>query len=171
MTIDYDGIIYTDVKNVNGRKLIFNSDIKAGLMKPLDQRLWIEGNLSVAYGGVKVEDDPGVFSLTFDPKEYEKALEIPLDHIHIEENNWYPGLFKAQPSKLVCFPYAQHILSDSPGHASRYMDEKDLIQAVEGADFESLKVFSTDAFKKAFMIGGIVSFTINALLLTLLILK
>jgi hypothetical protein len=170
ITVDYDGILYADIKNTDGRELVFRSDISQGKMKALDKRLWIEGNLSIAYGKNKVEDDPGLFSLTFNPDEFKQALRISHDNLEIEVNNWYPGLFKDVPSEIVCFPYAQHFLSDSPGYASHLETENDLEMAVENTNFDLIKVFSTEKFKKSFMIGSTVSLIANLVLFSLLIL-
>ena len=171
ITIDYNGDLYADVVNSDGRKLIFRSDIKAGVMQPLDKRLWIEGNLSIAYGRNRSEDDPGLFSLTFEPGEFEKALRIPKESLELEQNNWFPGLFGEEPEEVVCFPYAQHFLSDSPGHSSRLSDEEELNQIVNRVDFSKINVFSTASFKTSFLVGGALSFMINMMLVIALITK
>ena len=67
-------------------------------MKPLDQRLWIDGNTSIAYGRLAGEPDGDLFSLTF-------------------------------------FPFAQHMLSDSPGQRTHYGSTEKLRAAVEKVDF------------------------------------
>jgi hypothetical protein len=171
LTIDYEGIIYADVLNQDGRQLVFNTDSTQGKMSPLDQRLWIEGNLSVAYGRKKSDDNPSVFSLIFEPGEFKQGLRIPKDALQLEVNNWFPGLFEEKPSEVLCFPYAQHFLSDSPGHASLLSNEGELNDAVEKIDFNLIDVFSTKSFKKTFLIGGVISFISNATLLTLLLTK
>lgn len=171
LTVDYSGTLYVDVQNDNGRQLIFNSDITSGQMENLDQRLWVEGNLSIAYGRNKSIDDPGLFSLTFDPKEFEKGIRISKDSFNLQVNNWYPGLFKPEPQELVCFPYAQHFLSDSPGHNSELKSEEDLIEAVDQVDFDDIKIFSTKKFKKTFLSGGALSIAINVLLLTFILIS
>lgn len=170
ITIDYSGELFVDIVNKEGRKLVFNSDIKQGKMKPLDQRLWVEGNLSIAYGRNKSEDNPGQFSLTFDPKEFEKALQIPVDSLTIHANDWFPGLFKEEPSQVICFPYAQHFLSDSPGHSSNIKSESDLNKVVENVEFENINVFSTKSFKTTFLLCSLTSIAINIALLFLVLL-
>lgn len=115
ITTNYDGTIIVEVnRKDNLRKLVFESDITKGEFKPLEQRLWVEGNLSIGYGKNFSKEDAGIFSLKFDPLEVEKALKIPLDSLNMKINSWFPGLFKDTPSQLVCFPYAQHFISDSP---------------------------------------------------------
>ena len=51
------------------------------------------------------------------------------------------------------------------------MNEEALIASLEEADFNTIQVFSTKAFKKSFLVGGMMSFIINAVLVTMLILK
>lgn len=172
ITINYDGTLIVDInRNDNSRNLIFESDIKTGVMKSLDQRLWLEGNLSIGYGKSISGNDADIFSLKFDPLEVEKALDIPISSLNMQVNSWFPGLFKDTPSKLVCFPYAQHFISDSPGYSSNLKNKDDLILAVEKVDFEKINVFSTKSFKIMFLVGPIISFLITLSLLIMLFLK
>lgn len=170
-TIDYNGIVILDAENEVGRKIAFTSDSKTGLMQGLNQRLWVEGNLSIAYGGDKSDEDPGLFSLTFNPKEFKQALRIPRTALEIVENTWFKGLLKDKPSEIACFPYAQHFISDSPGHASEIENEAALKASFESIDFNMIDVFSTSGFRKRFIIGGVVSFFVNMTLLLLVIFK
>jgi hypothetical protein len=172
MTTNYDGTLLVEViRNDNSRKLIFESDITKGKMTSLDQRLWLEGNLSIGYGRSISKNDPYIFSLKFDPKEVEQALKIPAESFNLEINSWFPGLFKEKPAQLVCFPYAQHFISDSPGHSSQLKNKGDLITAIDSVEFNKIKVFSTQSFKIMFLVGSIVSFFITLTLLILLVLK
>ena len=140
-------------------------------MQNLDQRLWLEGNLSIGYGRNLSDNGADIFALKFEPGEVEKALKIPTASLHIETNTWYPGLFANEPSQVVCFPYAQHFISDSPGHSSVIRNKSELTAAVETIDFSKIKVFSTKSFKIMFLASAISSFTITLTLVTLLILK
>lgn len=171
MTIDYNGTIHVDVKNLKGRRLNFSSNIKEGKMKSLDSRLWIEGNLSIAYGRLKADDDPGRFSLTFNPEEFKEGLQIPLANLDMTTNTWYPDLLGQVPDEALCFPYAQHLISDSPGHSSLYESESQLRKALETIDLDNAKPFSTKSFKKMMMVGGIMSMVSQTLLVLLLLLK
>lgn len=171
ITIDYHGELHVDSINDLGRKLVFSSDIKDATMSPLDQRLWVEGNLSIAYSRIKSEENIDPFSLIFDPMEFEKALRVPKEGLVIDTNNWFPGLFKSEPSELVCFPYAQHFLSDSPGHYSEIENEDGLLRKVETIDFSEISVFSTRSFKSAILAGGVLAFLSNVILVMLLINK
>lgn len=170
ITTNYDGILMVDVhNNDNQRKLVFESDIKKGIMKPLDQRLWLEGNLSIGYGKNVSLNDPYIFGLKFDPLEFKQALEMPIDSLNMEINTWFPGLIKDKPSQLACFPYAQHFISDSPGFSSQLKTKEELVKAVNKVDFSNIKVFSTKSFKTMFIVGSIISTMITLILLILLI--
>ncbi len=163
ITTDFAGNVIVDMQNnENKRKLIFSSNISNGKFKKLDYNLWVEGNLSVGYGNL-LSNDGDVFSLKFNPKEMDKALEI--DNVFIEENTWYKDYLKEEPSKLVCFPYAQHFVSDSPGFSSNLKNEKELINSINNIDFESIKVYSSDQFKKTiFILPSILFLTIIILI-------
>lgn len=169
-TIDYNGQIHVDVdRDDKTHSLVFQSDIKNGVMKKLDKRLWIEGNLSIGYGRTKSDNKPSVFSLKFDPKEFEQALLIDNKDINIEVNSWFPGLFEEQPTSTLCFPYAQHFLSDSPGAYSLLKNEEELIEEVESVDFSKINSFSTKPFTKGILFGTALSLVVNIGLLALLI--
>lgn len=172
VTTDYKGTVFVDVKkNDNSREVIFSAESAAGISKALDQRLWLEGNLSIGYGRSFGADDASIFSLKFNPKEVETALEIPADKFTIENNTWFPGLFKSVPSKVLSFPYAQHFISDSPGAASKIKNEEELVASINNVDFKNIKVFSTKSFKTMFIVGSAVSFLTTLTILVLLIIK
>ena len=50
-------------------------------MRPLNEKLWIEGNTSVAYSDELSGFNGDTFSLTFLPREMKEAWEIPLKDI------------------------------------------------------------------------------------------
>lgn len=169
-TIDYDGIIHVDVTRTDkSHGIVFSSDIKNGKMKTLDNRLWVEGNLSIGYGKTMSNNDPSVFSLKFDPKEFEKALKIETKDLNIETNSWFEGLFMDDPAVALCFPYAQHFLSDSPGAYSQIKNEEELKDKIRATDFSRISTFSTKPFKKMMAIVAVASIAINITLLLLLI--
>lgn len=170
ITTTCSGELIVDIcREDKSRRLSYDYDVKKGIRKNLDQRLWLEGNLSIGYGKIMSENNADIFSLKFMPCEVESALMI--SDINIDVNSWYPGLFEEKPSVVVCFPYAQHFISDSPGHASNLKNEKELIESVEALNFSNIKVFSTKSFGLMFLIGGFVSFVITITLLILLMLK
>ena len=171
-TTDYSGNLLIDIQKKDGsHKLSLSTDIKKGVIKNLDQRLWLEGNLSIGYGRNLSDNGADIFALKFESGEVEEALKIPVSNLHIESNTWYPGLFEEAPSQIVCFPYAQHFISDSPGHSSVIKNKSELISAVEAIDFNKIKVFSTKSFKIMFLLGSAISFTLTVVLVLLLIIK
>ncbi len=172
ITINHRGTLFVDIeRDDNSRKLVCRADIEKGEMTNIDQRLWLEGNLSIGYSRNLSEKNADIFSLKFEPLEVERALKIPASSLDLESNTWYPGLFAKDPSQIVCFPYAQHFVSDSPGHSSKLKNRDELAAADEAIDFEHIKVFSTKSFKTMFLFGSIASSTITIILLLLWLLK
>ena len=172
ITTNFDGNVIVDIVNKDDkRKLKFNSDIKNGVSKNLDQKLWLEGNFSIGYGKEISNNSDEVFGLKFNPKEVQSALLIEPVDINIIENTWYPGLFKKEPCRLVCFPYAQHFLADSPGKKSYVKTKEELIKAVKDLEDTEIQPYSIKAIKNLFIIGAIISNSIIILLFILLILK
>lgn len=170
ITTDYHGYLILDAKKKDSsHELSLNTDINKGVMANLDQRLWLEGNLSIGYGRDLSDNGADIFSLKFEPGEVEKALNIPISELNLEVNTWYPGLFSQEPSQIACFPYAQHFISDSPGYSSLIKNERELRSAVERVDFNKTKVFSTKSFKVMILVSTAVSFTITATLILLLL--
>lgn len=172
VTINYEGNLFVDIKRDDkSRQVVFNCNVEKGKMTKLDQRLWLEGNLSIGYGNELSAGDIGIFSLKFDPGEVAKALKIPVEELNIEENSWYPGMFGAKPAQILCFPYAQHFISDSPGRASRLNSKEELVSAADSVDFEHMEVFSTKSFKTMFILGGGVSLLLTIMIWLLLLFR
>ncbi|UCG40430.1 MAG: hypothetical protein JSV07_08270 [Acidimicrobiia bacterium] len=82
-------------------------------MRPLEQRLWIEGNLSVDYGGRLMNEESVPFGLVFDPEEVARALHVPLDAVDVGTNTFAEGRIAGAPREAACFPYAQHFRTSS----------------------------------------------------------
>ena len=172
LATNYEGKLFIDFNRNDGSKqLVLESDIKQGKMTSLDQRLWLEGNLSVGYGKDLSENKSDIFSLKFEPGEVEKALSIPSETLYVQANSWFPGLIKELPAQVVCFPYAQHFISDSPGHASKLKNKAELIEKSNSIEFEKIEVFSTKPVIRLFLINMVISGLITLLLLILLIIK
>lgn len=172
VTINHKGTIYVDFeRDDKSRRLAYEYNVESGVNKPLDQRLWLEGNLSIGYGKEASTGSADIFSLKFDPDEVDKALRIPVENVTFEVNNWMPGLFANTPSEVVCFPYAQHFVSDSPGYSSNLKNEQELVEQSSKLDFDNMKVFSTATFKTMIMVGSMISIISTTILLILLFLK
>jgi hypothetical protein len=128
--------------------------------------------LSIDYGKHVSDGQSHVFSLKFDPAEVEQALHIPLDRVTIESNTWYPGLFASTPAQVVCFPYAQHFVTDSYADSqSTIMNRSELEQQVNAlGDLSQWSGFSAKPIKRQLLIGMLLSATLTTTaLITLLI--
>ncbi len=145
MTTTCEGDFVCEMKGLDGKKKVkCQANLMKAKMKPLDQRLWIEGNTSIAYGRLAGEMDGDLFSLTFFPEEMKQALEVPLDDVTMAEvATATTGKFGAVLERAACFPFAQHMLSDSPGQMTHYGSEKALRVAVEKVDFSKIKTLNS----------------------------
>lgn len=135
VTTTCEGKLLTDISNyADGRRVACEASLLNPKNRPLDEKLWIEGNTSIAYGR-EIADDGKLFSLTFMPEEMSQAWEIPLADVTVEELSWYPEAFDGELVQAVCFPFAQHMLSDSPGKSTFYGSEEALRKAAEAVEF------------------------------------
>ena len=100
-----------------------------GVTADLDQRLWVEGNLSVDYGG-ELQQATKPFSLIFDPGEMAKALRIPLEDLSLCANTFGLGMLNPEPYEVAVFPYAQHFITTSFPKATSIRTAEDLEHAV-----------------------------------------
>lgn len=96
---------------------------------PLDQRLWIEGNLSVDYGGRLAHEGSEPFGLIFDPGEMARALRLPLDAVAVERNSFGAEFLADAPFEAACFPYAQHFVTSTYPRATPIHDEEAVAEA------------------------------------------
>lgn len=130
VTTSYLGEIIVDVASAQSHNsLTLLADLKNGVLRELDQRLWVEGNLSVDYGG-ELQGCTKPFSLVFDPKEMAQALKLPLDDISLCTNTFGAGILDPMPFEAACFPYAQHFVTTSVPTATSMRTAEDLEQAV-----------------------------------------
>ena len=130
VTTSYLGEIIIDVASAkSGNSLTFVADLKNGLLTELDKRLWVEGNLSVDYGG-ELQQSTKPFSLVFDPKEMAQALKLPVKDISLCANTFGAGALNPMPFEAACFPYAQHFVTTSVPRATSMRTAEDLEQAV-----------------------------------------
>ena len=145
MTTTCEGDFVCDMKSLDGKKKVkCQANLMKAKMKPLNQRLWIEGNTSIAYGRLAGEADGDLFSLTFYPEEMKQALEVPLaDVVVAEAATATVGKFGAVLECVACFPFAQHMLSDAPGQQTHYGNEAALCRAVEAIDFKKITTLNS----------------------------
>lgn len=135
VTTTHAGDLVVEVEGAtSANRIAYTADLHAGSTAPLDQRLWIEGNLSVDYGGRLMEDESVPFGLLFDPDEMSKALEIPLDAVALEANSFGSGVLAPTPFEAACFPYAQHFLTTSYPVATPITTRVDLEAELDSVD-------------------------------------
>ena len=141
MTTTCEGDFVCEMRSLDGAKKVeCTASLLGAKMRPLNQRLWIEGNTSIAYGRLAGEPDGDLFSLTFFPEEMAAALDVPLkDVAHYGVSSSRTGRFGAVLDRVVSFPFAQHMLSDSPGQQTSYGSEEALRAAVMGVDFKKIR--------------------------------
>ena len=152
-----------------GRKLALTGNLKRGRVRKLDQRLWLMGNTSIGHAKKYLRGADVPFAVIFDPAEVVEAMDIPREDIRIKENTLFPQLAHNEPSAVICFPFAQHYIADSPGCYTRVKDADDLINKYNTfSGRENLVTFSARTIVRQLAIG--ISFTILiAILLTLLL--
>ncbi len=137
MTTTCEGDFLCSMATNDRRKYVeADFNLKNAKIRALNQRLWIEGNTSIAYGPRAGEEDGDLFSLTFFPEEMKDALDIPLKDVKIAEvASDTAGKFSAILDKVVSFPYAQHMLSDAPGVHTHYGSAAALEEAARKTKF------------------------------------
>jgi hypothetical protein len=172
-TTSSKGDVFLDIgEDKSGRRISLKGNISRGVRRALDQPLWVLGNTSIAYskelsGGV---EDP--FAVIFDPAEVETALDIPLADIGMRENSLFPGLAEEEPCKVLCFPYAQHYIADSPGCRTSIKSESDMVEQYRKlAGLKETKPFSTRGIKALFLSSMILTILIIGALFVLSLLK
>ena len=140
MTTTCEGNFVCDMVDVTGRKYAkCEMNLTRAKMKPLNQRLWIEGNTSIAYGRTSGESDGDLFSLTFFPEEMKQALEVPLGDVRLAKVYCNVGRVGGVLERTASFPFAQHMLSDSPGQRTHYGTEAKLRAAADKVNFNQIK--------------------------------
>jgi hypothetical protein len=166
-TTSSKGEVFLDIQeDKTNRKLLFTGSIKKGKMRSLDQSLWLMGNTSIGHSKNLANGDDNPFSVIFDPAEVNEALDIPSEDIRIIENTLFTGLTEPEISKVVCFPFAQHYIADSPGCYTSVKDRNDLIiKYNELANTKKFKTFSARTIVKQLFIAIAVSILIAISLL------
>ena len=131
VTSSHRGEVIVDVlSRESANQLSVTAALPGATMRPLDQQLWIDGNLSIAYGGHLMDPSAQPFGLVFDPAEMEQALELPLDTVSVDVNTFGAGILAQEPFEAACFPYAQHFLTPSYPRPSEIHDAEGLAEAV-----------------------------------------
>jgi len=155
-------------ENKTNRKFSLQGSIRNGTLRKLDESLWLMGNTSISYSKKHGAGDDKPFAVIFDPAEVDEALDIPLEDVHIRENTLFPGLAEEEISEVICFPYAQHYIADSPGCYTKVKDRADLVDKYNAlANSEKFETFSARTIKRQLALGMLISLLLAALLIIL----
>lgn len=130
VTTSYRGEVIVEMASEQtGNGLALVADMSNGVRTPLDQRVWVEGNLSVDYGS-ELQQSTKPFGLIFDPGEMAAALKIPLEDISLCQNTFGHGMLDPKPFEAAVFPYAQHFVTTTYPTATSMRTADDLERAV-----------------------------------------
>ncbi len=169
-TTNAKGEIFLDIEEKDtSRKLILTGSLKRGKLRKLDQELWLMGNTSIGHCKrfAKGKDNP--FAVIFDPAEVIEALDVPPEDIILTENTLFPGLAHPEIRSVVCFPFAQHYIADSPGCHTELKDRNDLISKYNKlASSEKFITFSSRTIVRQLSIGIFISIIIAIFLFLIL---
>jgi len=164
------GEVFLDIRETKtNRQLALRGSIKSGTIRKLYQDLWVMGNTSIGYCRHFGKGDDNPFAVIFDPAEVQEALDIPADDFKIIENTLFPGLAEPEPCRIICFPFAQHYIADSPGCITTVRDQNDLIQKYnEIAESGISRTFSARTIVKQIVMGlALITFIVVLLILLL----
>ncbi len=172
MTTDYDGNVIVDVVRADeSHEIRYDFNVRDGEVMEMDDNLWLFGNLSIGYARDISNNSPEVFSLKFNPKEVATAIKIDDGKFNIEKNTWYSDLIKNKPEHVLVFPFAQHMVSDSPGNASLYQNIETMLKDKESLEFEGVEVYDPASTTKLMMLSTTLLMLIIVILIILLIIK
>lgn len=168
------GELIVDVKSrTREKEFILSADIKNGKERKLDEALWIEGNLSVDYGGELKDPSSNNFGLIFDPILMDKAIELPSEVVNIERNTYYNSLIDwNHPENSVVFPFSQHFIIKQDLGRGELLKTEDMEKQAD--TFLSIKTFKTmkgEDIKKPLFRGMVISSIVNMGIIIFLLAK
>ncbi|GAB4281415.1 MAG: hypothetical protein Kow0067_00800 [Coriobacteriia bacterium] len=130
VTTSYRGEVIVEMSSEQtGNGLALVADMSRGVRTNLDQRVWVEGNLSVDYGS-DLQQSTKPFGLIFDPGEMATALKLPLEDIALCVNTFGSGMLDPKPFEAAVFPYAQHFVTTTYPIETSMRTSADLERAV-----------------------------------------
>ena len=156
-----------------GREFSVCVDLKSGTKEELDETLWIEGNLSIDYGGELKDESSSNFGLIFDPALMKEAIRIPIKEIDIAVNTYLSSIMDGdKPLSAAVFPYSQHFIIKQDLKSHELADETGLIHQVRSFLARTgFKTMSGNDIKKPLYIGILVSTLLNTGLILFLLIK
>ena len=172
-TTPYGELIIDFKGNKENRRFTANADLKKGEMKDLYDKLWIEGNLSVDYGGELTDETSKPFSLIFDPLLMKEAINIPVENIEVKENSYFSSIIDHdKPVSAAVFPYSQHFIIKQDLKPEEITNESELNHQIKTfLDRKDFKTMSGDDIKKPLYAGILISGIFNLGLILFLLIK
>ncbi len=172
-TTPYGELLVEAVNKGNGNRYIVSADLSGGRMRELDRDLWVEGNLSVDYGGKLLAADSMPFSLIFDPVLMKEAKQLDLSAVELRANTFLKGVIDGErPTSAVFFPYAQHFVIRQDLGDQELAGEDDLAAQVKTfMDRRGFKTMSGDDIKKPLLRSLMISSIVNAAIIIFLAVK
>jgi hypothetical protein len=170
-TTSSKGDFFVDIaEDGTGRRLRLRGNMGRGERKVPDQALWIGGNTSIAFTERLSGGDQEPFAVIFDPEEVAWTQEIPVEDVKLEENGISPGFAEPELRKVICFPFAQHYIADSPGCRTYVRDEADMVEKYnEIAGRREMRTFSSGPAMKLMLAGIVLSSLVSLGVLAALI--
>lgn len=168
------GELLVDVQGSAADRLFsLRADLKAGAMEGLDEALWVEGNMSVDYGGVLKSGSSAPFSLIFDTVLMKEAKRIPLKKVSLEGNSFLPDIIDAdKPDSAAVFPYSQHYIIRQDLEGQVLTGKKELQhQTQEFLKRTGFKTMKGDDIKMPLFRGMLVTSIVNIGLIVFLLIK
>ncbi|NMC04617.1 MAG: hypothetical protein GYA24_05360 [Candidatus Lokiarchaeota archaeon] len=163
-----------DIRNPKtGKQFIISADINKGMTTELDEPLWIDGNLSIDYGGELKGDSSDFFSLIFDKNMMKNAVKIPLDQVKIKANTYMSKIIDPmKPVNAIIFPFSQHFIIKQDMKKGDMTGQRDLCRHVktflEKADLRTMK---GDDIKKPLFASLCISMVINISIVVFLLVQ
>lgn len=168
------GEVLVDVRgNKSNREFSMSADLRSGEWNQLDQDLWVEGNMSIDYGGDLKDESSTPFGLIFDPVLMKEALKIPLDKVQVSNNSYLSGIIDSEkPLNTAVFPYSQHFIIKQDLKSNELRNESDLKkQILTFLNRTGFKTMSGNDIKKPLFAGILISSLFNFALILFLVLK
>jgi len=172
-TTPYGELLVDVIGREKGREFSVSADLNSGKFEQLDESLWIEGNLSVDYGGKLKNPSSKAFGLIFDPVLMKKALRLAKSSIEIKENTYLSEIIDCKkPESAVVFPYSQHFIIRQDLNKGELTNEADLGREADTfMNRSTFKTMSGDDIKKPLYRGILISSLLNLGIILFLLLK
>jgi hypothetical protein len=172
-TTPYGELLADFTGKKNGKRFSLSADVEKGEWRDLNRELWVEGNLSIDYGGELKVESSKPFSLIFDPFLMKKALLVPSGGIEIRKNSYLSGIIDAAgPICAAVFPFSQHFIIKQDLEGNAVANEEDLNRRI--MDFlhcSGVKTMSGDDIKKPILRGMLASALVTYGIIIFLVIK